>query len=443
MMAESTLALLGFALVATFLAAIMGARVSAVVGLILIPVLVALLGGFGAGIGPMIVAGLKELAPTAAMLVFAILYFGLMIDAGLFNPVVRRVLRAVGRDPVRVTVGTAVLALIVSLDGDGATTIMVTVTAMLPVYRELKMQPLVLAVLIIIANMVINIAPWGGPTARAAAALQLDPADIFVPLLPAIGCGVLGVLALAYVFGRAEKRRLAESASRHGAHASPPSDDVEPEALAGGAMVREQYFWFNLSLTIAVMASVILQLLPLAVIFMIGFAVALMVNYRGVKEQRDALRAHAVNVVNVAVLLFAAAVFTGILSGSGMVTAMARSIVAVIPESLGPHLAVITALLSMPLTFFMSNDAYYFGIVPVLAQTAAQFGVPAVEIARASVLGGPVHGLSPLVAAVYLICGMVNVELGAYQRFGLIPAVIVSLVLIAGAVLSGAISLFV
>lgn len=437
MIAESSLALLGFGLVVIFLAAVMGARVSAVAGLILLPIVFALLGGFGARIGPMIVEGLRELAPTAAMLIFAILYFGLMIDAGLFDPVVRRVVKAVRGDPLRVALGTAILALIVSLDGDGATTIMVTVTALLPVYSKLGMRPVILALLIIMANMVINIAPWGGPTARAAAALKLDPADIFVPLVPAIMLGVCGVLGIAYVLGRAERHRLSGESSIAATEAAASTDGSDKT----GASSANEYFWFNLALTGVVMASVIAQLLPLAVIFMVGFAVALLVNHRGVRAQREALRAHAVNVVNVAVLLFAAAVFTGILSGSGMVGAMARTIVGIVPASMGPYLAVVTALLSMPFTFFMSNDAYYFGVLPVLAQTAAEFGVPAVEIARASVLGGPVHGLSPLVAAVYLVCGMVNVELGAYQRFGLMWAVLLSTLLILGAIISGAVSL--
>lgn len=439
MIAESSLALLGFGLVALFLAAVMGARVSAVVGLILLPIVFALLAGFGARIGPMIVDGLQELAPTAAMLIFAILYFGLMIDAGLFNPVVRRVVTAVRGDPLRVALGTAILALIVSLDGDGATTIMVTVTALLPIYRRLGMQPVILAILTILANMVINIAPWGGPTARAAAALKLDPADIFVPLVPAIILGVLGVLGIAYVLGRAEQRRLAGAPSL--AEQRPEDTTLTNDSDQTCSPPAYRYFGFNLALTGVVMASVIAQLAPLAVIFMVGFAVALLVNHRSVRAQREALRAHAVNVVNVAVLLFAAAVFTGILSGSGMVGAMARTIVAVVPDSMGPYLAVVTAFLSMPFTFFMSNDAYYFGVLPVLAQTAAEFGVPAVEIARASVLGGPVHGLSPLVAAVYLVCGMVNVELGAYQRFGLKWAVFLSLILIAGAVATGAVGM--
>lgn len=268
MIAESSLALLGFGLIAIFLAAVMGARVSAVVALVLLPIAFALLGGFGARIGPMIVDGLRELAPTAAMLIFAILYFGLMIDAGLFDPVVRRVVQAVRGDPLRVALGTAILALIVSLDGDGATTIMVTVTALLPIYRRLGMRPVILAVLIILANMVINIAPWGGPTARAAAALKLDPADIFVPLVPAILLGACGVLGIAYVLGRAEQRRLAREpvVTEH----STELQSTELAATAGPDQVvspaANRYFWFNVALTGLVMASVIAQLLPLAVI---------------------------------------------------------------------------------------------------------------------------------------------------------------------------------
>lgn len=110
-------------------------------------------------------------------------------------------------------------------------------------------------------------------------------------------------------------------------NASPTFGIPEIDSFTTVDVHYQKLFWFNLILTATVMVAVILQLLPLAVVFMTGFAVALLVNYRSVKGQREALHAHAVNVVNVAVLLFAAAVFTGILSGSGMVDAMARTIV--------------------------------------------------------------------------------------------------------------------
>lgn len=145
----------------------------------------------------------------------------------------------------------------------------------------------------------------------------------------------------------------------------------------------------------------ILGLAPLPVLMMGAFAIAVTLNYPRLGEQRARIAAHAENVVNVVVLIFAAGAFTGILNGAGMADAMAQAALSIIPPSVGPFLAPITALASMPLTFVMSNDAYYFGVVPVIAATAANFGIAAEEIARASLIGQPVHALSPLLAPIY------------------------------------------
>ncbi|MDF2642377.1 MAG: citrate transporter, partial [Pseudomonas sp.] len=121
------LTFLGFAMVIAFMYLIMTKRLSALIALIIVPILFALFGGFATEIGPMMLAGISKLAPTGVMLMFAILYFALMIDSGLFDPAVRKILQMVKGDPVRISVGTAVLALVVSLDGDGATTYMICV----------------------------------------------------------------------------------------------------------------------------------------------------------------------------------------------------------------------------------------------------------------------------------------------------------------------------
>jgi CitMHS family citrate-Mg2+:H+ or citrate-Ca2+:H+ symporter len=86
----------------------------------------------------------------------------------------------------------------------------------------------------------------------------------------------------------------------------------------------------------------------------------------------------------------------------------------------------------------LSNDAYYFGVIPVIAKTAAAYGVDPVLIARASLLGQPVHVLSPLVAAVYLVAGLLETDVGALQRFGLKWASLLVLILIVSAILTGA-----
>jgi CitMHS family citrate-Mg2+:H+ or citrate-Ca2+:H+ symporter len=111
------------------------------------------------GIGDMVADGMKSVAPTAALLFFAI-YFGIMIDVGLFDPLVRFILRIVGGDPLRLVPGTAVLVMVVSLDGDGSTTFIIVTSALLPLlYLKLKLSPVVLTVVAGLSNGAMNILP--------------------------------------------------------------------------------------------------------------------------------------------------------------------------------------------------------------------------------------------------------------------------------------------
>ncbi|WP_069862893.1 CitMHS family transporter [Pseudomonas citronellolis] len=431
------LTLLAFAMVATFMLLIMTRRLSALIALILVPIAFALLGGFAAGLGPMMLDGIRTLAPTGVMLMFAILYFAIMIDSGLFDPAVRKILRLVKGDPLKVSMGTAALAMIVSLDGDGSTTYMICVAAVLPLYQRLGMSPLLMACLIMLSSGVLNMTPWGGPTARAASALHVDPADIFVPMIPAMVAGLATVFAIAWAYGKRERTRLGQL-HLPGEHldAAEVSVSQYPEAR------RPKLLWFNGALTLVLMGTLIAGLLPMPVLFMIAFSIAMIVNYPCILEQKKRIGAHAENVLAVVSLIFAAGVFTGILSGTGMVEAMSKSLLAVIPPALGPYLATITALVSLPFTFFMSNDAFYYGVLPVLTQAAAQYGITPVEMARASIVGQPVHLLSPLVPSTYLLVGLAKVDFGDHQRFTLRWAVLVCLAILAAALLLGLFPLF-
>jgi CitMHS family citrate-Mg2+:H+ or citrate-Ca2+:H+ symporter len=202
------LTVLAFTMIAVFMALIMTKRMSVLTALILVPVAFALIAGFRANLGPMMLDGVKALAPTAVMLLFAILFFSVMIDVGLFEPVVQRVVRLVQGDPLKIVVGTSILTLLVSLDGDGSTTYLIVTAALLPLYRRLGLSRLVLASVIMQAGGVMNILPWGGPTARAASALRVDASEIFLPLIPAMIGGALWVIFVAYLFGKRERARV-------------------------------------------------------------------------------------------------------------------------------------------------------------------------------------------------------------------------------------------
>ncbi len=423
--------LLAYAMPIVFMTLIMTKRMSVLTALVLVPIGFGIIAGFGPKLGPMMLDGIKALAPTGVMLTFAILYFGLMIDAGLFDPVVKIVVRLVHGDPVKIVVGTAALALFVSLDGDGSTTYLITTTALLPLYVRLKMDRLVLASVIMQAGGVMNILPWGGPTARAATALKLEMGEVFPPLVPAMLVGAGWVLFVAWVLGRRERRRLgvlsdAKIGEVHASMADSGQSGLEIDA----SIRRPRLIWINLLLTIALLVALIAGSLPLPVLFLIAFALALVINYPSLDEQKARIAANAGNALAVVAVIFAAGIFTGIFSGTKMVDAIANSVVALVPASLGAHFAVFTAILSLPFTFFLSNDAFYFGVVPILSQAASAYGITAAEIARASLVGQPVHLLSPLVPSTYLLVGLAKVEFGDHQKFTLKWTVATSLLLL-------------
>jgi CitMHS family citrate-Mg2+:H+ or citrate-Ca2+:H+ symporter len=509
------LVILGFAMIGVFMTLIMTKRLSPILALILVPTVFGLFAGAGLGIGNMVMDAIASMSSTAALLLFAIIYFGIMIDVGLFDKLVEFILKVAGHDPVRVVLGTALLTGAVSLDGDGSTTFIVVTAAMLPIYQRLEMSPVVLTCVAGLINGTLNIVPWGGPTARASSALQIDANDIFAPMVPSLIAGLLVCLVFAYFLGISERRRLAKNgvawvedrgadprrelvgavagnatdaaghmsataAAGSGQAATAAASDSGAEATAGAgpgaaagaggrtagstgtagsddtgsgsalsntaldpnrASLRPKLFWFNLGLTVVVMVLLIADILPLPYLFMIATVIALLVNFPKMKDQQEELASHASAIISVVAMVMAAGVLTGIMSGTGMVDAMAAWLVDVIPESMGPFMAVITGLLSIPMTFFMSNDAFYFGILPVLSETAAHFGISAADTARASITGQPVHMQSPLVPAILLLVSLSGVELGDHHKKVLWRALIVALVMLAVAVAIGVIGI--
>jgi len=431
------LATLGFAMIGTFMLLIMTRKLSAAVALLLIPILFGALAGFGPQLGKMVCDGIIQVAPIGVTLMFAVLYFGLMLDVGLFDPLTGAMVRRVGNDPLRIALGTTLLSSIVALDGDGTSTALVVIGAFWPIYQRIGMNPLILLTLLGLTNSIMNMTPWGGPVARAASALHLDPNDIFLPMLPTMGLGLLGVFGLAWHFGRRERQRLNYVAGAAQALAV-PSTAAEIEGMRGGGRWRRGA---NVALTVILLGMVLTRAVPLPVAFMVASALALMINFHAPKEQNARLAVHAHNCFFIMLLILCAGAFTGILNGTGMVDAMGHALIAMIPPQAGPYMAIVTGLLSLPLTFLMSNDAYYFGVLPILARTAAAYGVPAVEVARASLVGIPVHTLSPLMASLYLVTAMLKLEIGPVQRFAMKWAMLCSLSLIVAAVLTGALTL--
>lgn len=408
------LAFLGFAMIVVFMALIMAKKLSPFTSLILIPLIFGVLAGYGVDTLTYAMDGIKDVASTFAMMTFAILYFGIMLTAGMFDPMVEKVVSWCKGDPLKVLVGTAVLAAFVSLDGDGTTTVMICCTAMVPIYNRLGIKKIYLATLIILQNCIMNLIPWGGPTARVMSVMHLDAGEILAPLVPGMVVSAIYVIGVSWYLGMKERRRLGVTT---GVNLEVNRVEISEEEAA---WKRPKLIWANLILTVVVIVTLIMGLASSAILFGVGTAIALVMNYPNQKVQRKVISSIAPDMINVIMMVLGAGVLMGVLNGpedAGMSAAIANLLVSIIPDSLARYFAIIIAVISAPGTYLLNNDAFYYGVLPPLAATAQAYGFTSLQIGFAALMGQAFHFLSPLVPFIYLLMDKTEITLAQYQGY--------------------------
>lgn len=399
-----------------------GKTIPAVV-FILLPIIVGFLVGFTPGeMADYIKEGVSSVSTTAILFIFAVMFFGIMSDAGVFDRIVGTVVGYVGNNLMLLMFATVLIAFIGHLDGSGATTLLITLPPLLPVYKKLNVRTVVLLGITCLTMGVMNIVPWGGPCGRTAAALEVAPNDIWKYCIPAQVFGVAVILALCVFFAKSEKKRGAGLPAGAVADAGVASQIGEDREYA-----RPRLFWFNIALIVLVVLALTLTKIPTHITFMIALAVGLMVNYPNQKDQQARVKAHATDALIMAFTALASGALIGIMGKSPMLDAMTQMVLSFIPESMAPHSHILFAAVNSPLSMIIHGDALTYGIVPIVNQIVSGYGIPAAAVGAAFLITyGPTIYIMPMTAATYMGLGLADVELKDHIAFALKWAILLA-----------------
>ena len=425
------LTIMGLIIIISIVGLLIAKRISPVVGMILIPSVGALILGYNIGdLVKFFNSGLDQVINVVIMFIFAIIFFGIMSDAGLFKPLVKRLILLTRGNVVVVCIVTALIGIFAQLDGAGATTFLLSIPALLPLYKALNMNRYLLLLLLGLSASIMNMVPWGGPMARTASVIHFKNVnELWYGVIPVQIIGFILVLLFAVFLGFREKS-IIQRKINSGEVTNTQDVDIHKLVeiyerdqdikfpIRGVAVTKPWINWINVILTLAIIVVMLANIAPPEFAFMIGVAIALIINFPNVDEQMSRLKAHAPNALMMAAVIIAAGMFLGVLNETGMLEAIAVSFIHIIPNAVGPYLHIIVGIFGVPLDLLTSTDAYYFAILPIVEQTAGQFGVSSVSTAYAMLIGNIIGTfVSPFSPALWLAIGLAEANMGTYIKY--------------------------
>lgn len=449
------LTIMGIIIIGSIVGLLIAKKISPVVGMILIPSIGALLLGYAIkDLVKFFNSGLESVMSVVIMFIFAIIFFGIMTDSGLFKPIVKRLILMTRGNVVIVCIVTALIGMFAQLDGAGAVTFLLSIPALLPLYKALNMNKYLLILLLAISAAIMNMVPWGGPMARVASVLKVKSVnELWYGIIPVQLIGFVLVLIFATYLGFREKKRIKKAIDNgeveptlnidiHRLVKNYERDQDIKFPVRGRALKHGWVIWTNVLLTIIVLVMMLTNIAPPEFAFMVGVAIALVINFPNVDEQMNRLKAHAPNALMMAAVIIAAGMFLGVLEETGMLKSIALNFIKIIPDAVGPYLHIIVGFFGVPLDLLTSTDAYYFALLPIVEQTASQFGINPVSTAYSMVIGNIVGTfVSPFSPALWLAIGLAEANMGTYIKYAFFWIWGFAIVLLGIAVLIGTVTI--
>lgn len=428
------LALVGFLIIIVMMLLIFRSKALPAFCFAVLPIIGALICGFSlADISDFIGKGVGSTWQTAILFIFSVTYFGIMNDAGLFDKLVDGLVKKAGKNITLILIFTSIIAMIGHIDGAAATTYLITIPTMLPIYKKMHIRPTVLLLLCGAATGIMNLVPWGGPTIRAATTANVDATELWIKMIPMQIFGLVSLIGIAVYLGVVETKRLAKLGL-----VAAETEEADEEKSVDLSLKRPKLLWFNLIFTIVLIIALVQKWLPTYAVFMVGTIIVLAVNYPDPQLQQKRIQAHAPSSIMLTVTLLCAGIFLGVMTQTGMVLEMSKVLISALPVGLQRYLHYIVGALGAPLGMVLGPDPYYYGIMPIIGQIVEPFGVTLDTVGRAMLIGENVGlSVSPVVPPTFLAIGLAGVDLKEHIKFSFLPLWALSVVMMLFAIIVG------
>ena len=225
--------------------------------------------------------GANQVLNTVALFTFAIVFFNILSDAGMFDAIVARAFKYIGNSIDVILFMTCLLATISHLDGSGATTWLITVPTMLPLFKKMKLPPTLLVLYVGLVSGTVNMLPWTSALARATAGVEgVEPHDVWQALVIAQVVGLIILYVSCFIVGpMLQKRGFGMTDEEFAAMKEDMLHPAEPVLK-----VSKTVLYIDMAMTLIIVIALLLGWVNTNLAFMWGIAAALLLNCHGPKE---------------------------------------------------------------------------------------------------------------------------------------------------------------
>jgi len=379
----------------------------------ILPIIAALVLGYGIkDISGFMKNGFDSVQNTIILFSFAIMFFSLLSDVGMFDVIVNRVMGLLGNNILAVLYVAAFVTIISHLDGSGATTALVTIPTMLPIFKKMKMRPISVVAVMSIMSGAMNITPWCASMLRVTSVLSLDAQELWRYLAPVQAFAIVGGLLLMIPMAWAEKRNGAGMSDEE--FAALKLEIARPAEVS----VSKPVLIFDMVLTAVLVVGLLLGWFGTAIGFIVAFGLALVVNFRTVKDQNGKIKQYGGPAINMVMTIIAIGVLVGVMNGTGMIEAMTNALLSILPESLGRHLTFLVSLLVVPINVVIGSDNVYFALTPIMQGIVSSYGVTDMALATSIVVPCALAANITLIgASPYLALGLADCTMGDQLKY--------------------------